>query len=86
MNDEEEEDEKEVIVDEVFLMKVVFELEENEDEYPAEGTMTARNSSWSISPSPFASPRAKIESTSIEVSFAPLGSVADFSSSLLRTP
>ena len=62
--EEVEEEEKEVIEDEVFLIKVVFELEENEEEKPAEGTMTARNSSRSISPSLLVSPILKIAVTS----------------------
>merc|ERR1719412_1147881 len=50
-------------------MNVVLDEEEKELEKPAAGTITARNSSRSISPSPLASPRAKMESTSMGLSF-----------------
>ena len=84
--EEEEEEENEVMVDEVFLTNVLFELDEKDEANPAEGDITARNSSISISPSPLASPRAKMESISIGVIFEPLGSTAAFSSFLLKTP
>merc|ERR1719370_1176029 len=63
---EEEEEEKE---EEVFWINVVLDEDEKELEKPAAGTITARNSSRSISPSPLASPRAKKESTSMGLSF-----------------
>merc|ERR1719192_131653 len=50
-------------------MNVVLDEDEKELEKPAAGTITARNSSRSISPSPLASPRAKMESTSMGLSF-----------------